>query len=183
MQQRRSHQPRELEGETLELESSLLSGRCGQVRPDSKLPRMGIPAKHAHNDECRNRIAKLLMYEGAQRVESYFDRARVGGETSTGGAVLSSGSGTVVTDAPTVKRKAEETVETDARTKKRQTAVTTVPQVHVGGSSSSGSAVVSRLTKTKQRVVVPREVPQDTRSSIENMEIGQLRARREVREV
>ena len=34
----------------------------------------GIPAKHAHNDECRYRIAKLLMDEGAQRVESYFDR-------------------------------------------------------------------------------------------------------------
>ena len=67
-------------------------------------------------------MAKLLMDEGAQRVESYFDRARVRVETSTGGAVLSSGAATVVTDAQTVKRKAEETVETE---------------VHVGGPSSS----------------------------------------------
>ena len=42
---------------------------------------MGISLKHAHNDECRNRIAKLLMDEGAQGVESYFDRARVRGES------------------------------------------------------------------------------------------------------
>ena len=34
----------------------------------------GVSVKHAHNDECRNRIAKLLMDEGAQRVESFFDR-------------------------------------------------------------------------------------------------------------
>ena len=126
---------------------------------------MGMSVKHAHIDECRNRIA-MLMCKGAQRVETFFDRARVRGKTSTGGAVLSSGSATVVTDAQTVKRKAEVTVVTDARTKKRQTAVTPVPQVHVGGSSSSGSAVVS-LTQTEQRVVVPPEVPQDTRSSIE----------------
>ena len=38
-------------------------------------------------DECRNRIEKLLMDEGAKRVESFFDRARVREETSTGGAV------------------------------------------------------------------------------------------------
>ena len=64
----------------------------------------GISVKHAHNDECRNRIAKLLMDEGAQRVESYFDRARVQEETSPEGAVLSTGSATAVTDAQTVKR-------------------------------------------------------------------------------
>ena len=103
-----------------------------QVRPDSSV-------KHAHNHECRNRIEKLLTHEGAQRVESHFDRTRVRGETSTGGPVLSSGSTAVVTDAQTVKRHAEETAETDARTKKRQTAGTPVPQVHVGGSSSSGT--------------------------------------------
>ena len=33
----------------------------------------GVSVKHANNDECRNRIAKLLMDEGAQRVESSFD--------------------------------------------------------------------------------------------------------------
>ena len=37
--------------------------------------------------------------------------------------------------------------------------------------------------ETEQRVVVPSEVPQDTRSSIEDMEVGQLRMKREVREV
>ena len=78
---------------------------------------------------------------------------------------------TVVTDAQTMKRKAEETVETDAQSKKRQRAVTPVPQVHVGGSGSSRS-------ETEQRVVVPSEVPQDTRSSIEDMEMrGQRSAR------
>ena len=92
------------------------------------------------------------MDEGAQRVESFFDRARVREETSTGGAVSSSGAATDVTDAQTVKRKAEETVENDAQAKKRQTAVTLVPQVHVGGSSSS-------RTETVQRVVVSSQVP------------------------
>ena len=38
-------------------------------------------------------------------------------------------------------------------------------------------------TQTKQRVVVAPEVPQDKRSSIEDLEIGQLRVAREVREV
>ena len=128
---------------------------------------MGISVKHVLNDECRNRIAKLLMYEGAQRVESYFDRARVRGETSTGGAVLSSESAT--TGAQTVKGKAEETVETDARTKKRQRAGVPVPQVHVGGSSSPGAdhSHSHSTTQTEQRVVVPPEVPQDTESSRE----------------
>ena len=141
---------------------------------------MGISVKHAHKDECRNRIAKLLMGEGAQRVESYFDRTRVRGETSTGEAVLSSGSATVVTDAQTVKRKAQETVETDERSKKRQTAVNPVPQVHVGGPGSSKSAVVSPTQTELIQVVPPPEVPQDTRTSIDHMEIGQLRVKREV---
>ena len=87
-------------------------------------------------------------------------------------------------DAPTVKRKAEETVETDERSKKRETAVTPVPQVHVGGSSGSGGYGHSvSPTQIEQRVVVPPEVPQDKRSSIEDMEISQLRMEREVREV
>ena len=90
---------------------------------------------------------------------------------------MSSGSATVVTDAQTVKRNAEETVETDARTKKRQTAVTPVPQVHVGRSSKQFRVCCG------QRVVVPPEVPQDSRSSIEDMEIGQLRLEIEVTEV
>ena len=72
----------------------------------------GVSVKHAHNDECRNRIAKLLIDEGAQRVESYFDRTRVRDETSTGEALLSSGSATVVTDA--------QTVETDERSKEEE---------------------------------------------------------------
>ena len=79
------------------------------------------------------------MDAGAQRVESHFDRTRVREETSPKGAVLSSGSATVVTDAQTVRRKAEETVETDERSKKKQTAVTPVPQVHVEGSSGPGA--------------------------------------------
>ena len=113
----------------------------------------GVSAKHAHNDECRNRMAKLLMDEGAQRVESYFGRTRVREETSPRVAVLSSGSATVVTDAQTVKRKAEETVETDERSKKSQTAVTPVPQVHDGGSSGSRSHRHSvSSTPTEQRV-------------------------------
>ena len=99
----------------------------------------------------------------------------------------SSGSATVVTDAQTVKRKAEETVETDERTKKRQTAGvarTPVPAVHVGGCGGSGGHGHSvRPTQTEQRVVVPPEVPQDKRSSIEDMEIGQLRVTKEVKEV
>ena len=88
-----------------------------------------------------------------------------------------------MTDAQTVKRKAEETVETDARTKKRQTVVTPVPQVHVGGSSSSGVGHSHSPTQTGQRVVVPPEVPQDERSSSEDVEVGRLKVKREVREV
>ena len=99
---------------------------------------------------------------------------------------MSSGSATVVRDAQTVKRKAEETVETDARTEKRQTAGVAgipVPQVHVGGSSGSGGHRHSvSSTQTEQRIVVPPEVPQDERSSIEDMEIGQLRVTTEVRQ-
>ena len=136
----------------------------------------GSSVKHARNDDFRNRIAKLFMDESAQRVDSFFGRTRVREETSPGRAVLSSGAATVVTDAQTVKRKAEETVETNAQAKERQTAVTPVPQVQDGGSSSSRS-------ETEQRAVVPSEVPQDTRSSIEDMEIGQLRVKREVQGV
>ena len=85
-------------------------------------------------------------------------------------------------------RRAEETVETDARTKKRQTASVAgipVPQVHVGGLSGSGGHRHSvSSTPTEQTVVLPpEEVPQDKRSSIEDMAIGQLRVTREVREV
>ena len=74
MRQRRSHQPRGLKGERREREEPRCTG-CADVTK-------GISAKHAHNAECRNRIAKLLMDEGAQRVESYFDRTRVREETS-----------------------------------------------------------------------------------------------------
>ena len=64
------------------------------------------------------------MDEGAQRVESYFERARVRDETGSGGTATNSGSATVVTHAQTPKRKEDdETVETDERSKKRQTAV------------------------------------------------------------
>ena len=61
--------------------------------------------------------------------------------------------------------------------------MTPVSQVHVGGSSCSGVVRSHSPTQTDQRVAVPPEVPQDMRSSIEDMEIGQLRAKREVREV
>ena len=125
------------------------------------------------------------MDEGAQRVESYFERARVREETGSGGTATSSGSATVVTDAHTAKRKADdETIETDERSKKRQTASVVgipVPTVHVGGSSGSGGHGHSvSTTPTEQRVVVPPEVPQDTRNSIEDMEISQLEVKREV---
>ena len=33
----------------------------------------GISGRHAHNDECRDRIGKLLMDEGAQRIKNYFE--------------------------------------------------------------------------------------------------------------
>ena len=56
------------------------------------------------------------MNEGAKRVESYFERARVREETSSGGTATSSGSATVVTHAQTPKRKADdETIETDTQ--------------------------------------------------------------------
>ena len=77
--------------------------------------------------------------------------------------------------------------ETDERSKKRQTAGvvgTPVPTVYVGGSSGSGGRGHSvSTTPTEQRVVVPPEVPQDTRNSIEDMEISQLEVKSEVREV
>ena len=42
----------------------------------------GVSGRHVHNGECRDRIGKLLMNEGAQRVEIHFERARVREETS-----------------------------------------------------------------------------------------------------
>ena len=70
------------------------------------------------------------MDEGAQRVESYFERARVREETGSGGTATSSGSATVVTHAQTPKRKADdETVGTDTQSKKRQTADAAMPRV------------------------------------------------------
>ena len=73
----------------------------------------------------------------------------------------------------------------DAQTKKRQTAETAVSfptQVQVGGSSISGSSSVNP-EETEPRVVVPPEVPQDTRSSIVDMEIGQLKLTSTVKKV
>ena len=147
----------------------------------------GISGRHAHNDECRDRIGKLLMGEGAQRIESYFERARVREETGSG-AAMSSGFGTDTTDSQTAKRKGDdETNEMDERSKKRQTTgviATPVPTVHVGGSSGSGGHGHSvSITTTEQRIVVPPEVPQDTRRCIEDMEISQLEMKNEVREV
>ena len=62
---------------------------------------------------------------------------------------------------------------------------TNVSTVRVGGSGSSGAEHSNSHSplQTEQRVVVPSEVPQDPRSSIEDMEISQLRMKREVREV
>ena len=93
-----------------------------------------------------------------------------------------------MTDAHTAKRKGDdETNEMDERSKKRQTVGvvgTSVPTVYVGGSSGSGGRGHSvSTTPTEQRVVVPPEVPQDTRNSIEDMEISQLEVKSEVREV
>ena len=148
----------------------------------------GISGRHAHNDECRDRIGKLLMDEGAQGVESHFERARVREETGSGGTATTSGSTTVVTHAQTAKRKADdETFETGERSKRRQTgcvAGTPVPTVHVGGSRGSGGHGHSvSITATEQRVVVPPEVSQDTRKCIEDMEISQFEVKSEVREV
>ena len=144
----------------------------------------GISGRHAHNDECRDRVGKLSMDEGAQRVESYFGRARVREQTGSGGTATSSGSGTVVTHAQTPKRKADdETVETDERSKKRQT-----ERSHPCRRCMSGDLAVQEAMDTvsaprqQQRVVVPPEVPQDTRTSIiEDMEISQLKVKREIK--
>ena len=58
-----------------------------------------------------DRIGKLLMDEGAQRITSYFERAPVREETGSGGAT-SLGFGTDTTDSQTAKRKgADETNE------------------------------------------------------------------------
>ena len=123
------------------------------------------------------------MNEGAKRVESYFERARVREETGSGGTATSSGSATVVTHAQTPKRKADdETIETDTQSEKRQTADAAMPRVQVGGSSGSGCVAVSPVP-TEQRVVVQPEVPQDMRNSVEDMEISQLQVKREVRKV
>ena len=85
------------------------AARCPACADTTK----GISGRRAHNDECRDRIGKFLMDEGAQRVESHFERARVREETGLGGTATSSGSATVVTHAQTPKRKADdETVET-----------------------------------------------------------------------
>ena len=162
-----------------DLESLGPTARCPACADTMK----GISGRHAHNDECRDRIGKLLMDEGAQRVESYFERARVREETGSGGTATSSGSATVVTNAQTPKRKAcDETVEKDDRSKKRPTAGvagTLVPTVHVGGSSGSGGhGHCVSITTTEQRIVVPPEVPQDTRKCIEDMEISQLEVKR-----
>ena len=128
------------------------------------------------------------MDEGAKRIESYFERARVREETGSGGAATSSGFGTDTTDSQTAKRKGDdETNEMNERSKKRQTTGvigTPVPTVHVGGSSGSGGHGHSvSNTTTEQRIVVPPEVPQDTRRCIEDMEISQLEMKSEVREV
>ena len=88
-----------------------------------------------------------------------------------------------MTHAQIPRRKGDdETNEKDERSKKRQTAGvvgTLVPTVNVGGSSGSGGRGHSvSTTPTEQRVVVPPEVPQDMRNSIEDMEIGQLKVKR-----
>ena len=116
----------------------------------------GISAKHPHSEECRNRIAKLMMDEGDQRVESFFDRARVRAESSTSAAASSSKSGAVVANAQTPKRKADGTVETDAQLAKKQATDTPMPTVIVGGSSSSTSAAVGPVTKGQRVVMKPR---------------------------
>ena len=41
----------------------------------------GISGRLAHNNECCDRIGNLLMDEGAQRIKSYLERARVREET------------------------------------------------------------------------------------------------------
>ena len=159
-------------------------GRPEPVRARTK----GISGRHAHNDECRDRIGKLLTDEGAQRIENHFERARVREETAPGGTATSSGSATVMTDAQTAKRKGDdETIEMDERSKKGQTAGVVgipVPTVYVGGSSGSGGRGHSvSTTPTEQRVAVPPEVPQDTKNSIKDMEISELEVKREVGKV
>ena len=51
-----------------------------------------------------------------------------------------------------------------------------MPTVHVGGSSGSGGHGHSAsITTTEQRIVVPPEVPQDTRRCIEDIEVREVR--------
>ena len=49
------------------------TARCPACADTTK----GISGRHTHSDVCRDRVGKLLMDEGAQRVESYFEMARV----------------------------------------------------------------------------------------------------------
>ena len=170
--------PRELEGKTLEGENSVTKKDVERFGPTARCPACanttkGISGRHAHNDESRDRIGKLLIDEDAQRIENYFKRTRVREETGSGGTATSSRSETVMTGAQRAKRKGDdETNEMDERSKKRQTGSvvgTPVPTVYVGGSSASGGRGHSLSpTPTEQRVVVPPEVPQDTRNSVED---------------
>ena len=88
-------------------------------------------------------------------------------------------------ESQSAKRKSDETVAMDAQTKKRQTAETAVSfptVVQIGGSSTSGSSSADP-EQTEPRVVVPPEVPQDARSSIVDMELGQLKPTSRVKKV
>ena len=82
---------------------------------------------------------KLLMGEGAQRVESYFDRARVQEGTSSGGAVWSSGSATTTPGSFGDGEEKSRGDSPDGCTDKEKTAVSPASQMQVGGSSSSRS--------------------------------------------
>ena len=53
--------------------------RCGKVFADTTMSSMCGHNERSfrttsHNDECRDRVGKLIMDEGAQRVDSYFER-------------------------------------------------------------------------------------------------------------
>ena len=64
------------EGKTLEGENSVTKkdverfGRQNDVQ-HVRTQAKGISGRHAHNDECRDRVGKLFRDEGAQRVENY----------------------------------------------------------------------------------------------------------------
>ena len=67
MQQRQSHQPKELEAEALEREFHVVRKDVNKFGQTPRCPgcagvTKGISVKHAHNDECRNRMEWMKVH-------------------------------------------------------------------------------------------------------------------------